>query len=1175
MNAFDFASTPITPGLTVIEASAGTGKTFAISHLLPRMLLDGTLATLSECLLVTYTNDAAGELAARVRKVLNLLVRAPSADEAHAEPGIHALRQNFAAEHLQTIIGNALLEVDRLSVCTIHSYCLQILQTEGALCGLPVIPELSMEADVLLANLVREYWENDIANHKAMSCLKEVAGWNLRNDLEFCRAALPYPNATFHPQTDPLEVTIEECENLFARRDQLDVLGLKELYLQIEKPTKETPAITELERHLHNLLAAQSLYDSGVLPALQCFGSNNSWANRQSKAGKELAQKLTDHPLRKWASDLISSMSQSRWQHQQKVLRAVRPRMVEGLARRRWITYDGLISTVHSALHHAHGADALAGALRARHRIALIDESQDTDPQQFAIFKKIFLHPDTGCRMVMIGDPKQAIYAFRGADLNTYLAARKLAGERVYSLNRTFRAPAKLVSAVNSLFQGKQAFLNDDLAFQPAQSGMTVERWLEGDEQGCAAARAEVWLVEETSDGKPNGNKKDLQFLTVQATAERISHMLRKPVMLCKGDETGQDIQREPIHPGHCAVLVDTHGEAQAMADALAARNIPAVRAGSEDLFTCEEAKELLAILRAIHDPRQFRMVCAALSTRMLGYHAARIAQLDEETDALLENFMEWRGIWLRSGIAPAIMAMDTAMGISFNLARLPQAERALTNYRQLVEVLQETAMENKERPDVLLRWFAAEVQIAGSRNSNPEERQMRLESDERAVKIVTMHASKGLEYPLVFCLSLAKMRKPGDLQRLDLPGTPPCFVKLDAATAEQATQLHQAQLADRIRLAYVAVTRAQVKLWIVAGQVQGSQSKTATPLDWLWVPGDPATFDTWRAQAMANGRSERHREGLQARVQAHGLSGIFDIKPLPVPDVTVWQNTADRAALQFSAIAAPAIPQAWGQTSFSALTKEKSPFAGPDESNPTVPAVVPANGFATAARGTAVGTAVHDWIEQWDFSAPDPQKLSEHLDNYPLPKSAKADGFAHAVLDMLGHLRSSVLPGLECPLHIACPDPGASEWNFLLPIAGKLQPAMLAEVFARNGYTGYSTQLQLLPADAVAGFLTGFMDRLVLHNNHWGVIDWKTNDLGADASCYHTETLQQHICRHHYFLQSVLYLVALRRFVGPDASLCGAWVVYLRGVKANTSQGIIHVRPPESLLSDLGKLFH
>ncbi|MCD8481449.1 MAG: PD-(D/E)XK nuclease family protein [Verrucomicrobia bacterium] len=591
-------------------------------------------------------------------------------------------------------------------------------------------------------------------------------------------------------------------------------------------------------------------------------------------------------------------------------------------------------------------------------------------------------------------------------------------------------------------------------------------------------------------------------------------------------------------------------------------------------MFASAEAAELLTILHALHNPRRSTLLNAALATTMIGYTAADIAAIGDQADQILESFQRLQQTWERHGVSSALMQLDASHGVSLNLASLPNAERALTNFRQLLEVLQRAEIDHGNRLDALLRWYANEVAGATQRPSD-DERQMRLESDARAVQIVTMHAAKGLEYPFVFCLSLGRMRESKNYARLDRLNGPTAFVDCREAPTDIQLQLTKEQLADRIRLAYVALTRAQVKLWVVAGQVQNSRSKAATPLDWLLAGNPDVEFSDWLASATASGKDQRHQQELETRISAANLQDVVSVRTLPELQAAVWNTASNATQTEVFARPLPQIPRAWSTTSFSSLTREPSPYSGKEELPVTTSAEAPeANMFATAPRGAGIGTAVHNWLEQWNFDTAEASIVRDFMQQYPLSRTADANAFAAACTDMFNQLRSAVLPGLNLPVCDICRAPDAAEWNFLLPIEKHLDPQRIAAVLHAHGMENYAQSVQHLPAEAVTGFFTGFIDRLILtKDGKWGVIDWKTNDLGAAASNYTREALMQHACKHHYFLQTLFYLVALRRFVGPQTQLAGGWIIYLRGVQSQTSHGILHIQPAESLLAELDKL--
>jgi exodeoxyribonuclease V beta subunit len=271
-------------------------------------------------------------------------------------------------------------------------------------------------------------------------------------------------------------------------------------------------------------------------------------------------------------------------------------------------------------------------------------------------------------------------------------------------------------------------------------------------------------------------------------------------------------------------------------------------------------------------------------------------------------------------------------------------------------------------------------------------------------------------------------------------------------------------------------------------------------------------------------------------------------------------------------------------------LTKEKDPHWEPDadaqpadqEANNQKKNELPPNPFLNAAGGKVVGTAIHDWIEQWDFQEPDATAIKKHLAGYAIPKLKEEPArppFDEAVTGMLRILRGATLPGFDCTVAEACPEPKASEWHFHLPIRkdAPLSPQSLARIFERHpqtGYEGYHARLAELNADGLRGFLHGFIDRLAVHpqTGRWGVIDWKTNNLGTSPASYGLPSLQKCAMDHHYFLQAHLYLVALRRYLRGADKIQGAWLVFLRGASAGT--GVLSIEPPEPLLAALDGLF-
>ena len=1166
---FDILETPIAPGLSVIEASAGTGKTYAISRLVPRLLLEGTVSRLREILLVTFTNDAASELSSRVRGVLEKLHGVAEPDEKKSDPAVFALRQKFSKPEHREIIARALLDIDQLGVSTIHSFCQRILQTEGTLCGLPVMPELITDAKELIEDALYDLWNHRIAGDEFLTAIAASQDWTLGGDLEFVHLALELDDPEAVPPARRLEDVLKELRE-GVHQFTTEMIGeLTQLAEKVDGWNKAAGDKTFRELQFSNLLKTDNF--SAVLTAVNWLvqiASPTGGLIKTNKNNKPLIAEAANLDAVKLVEKLAALSAEFSWHWKNDCAQQIRQTVVSALRKNRQITYDGLITTLRNALRSANSGSRLATRLREQYRVALIDESQDTDPRQFEIFHSVFNPTENPSRLVLIGDPKQAIYEFRSADVNTYLEARRCAGDKVYSLSQTFRSPQSLVHAVNTLFERPGSLLKKGLEFSPASSGLTADTFLE--EDGVSSdTRLEAWIVPD-ADAEKYSNKQKRLPLLAGIVASEIVRLLRTGTLIV--DESKPT--PKPVQPGDFAILVSDRFQAAAMMEELKARQVPAVQAKTGNILDSDEAAELLVILKAVEEPRRAGLRMAALATRLLGRTAADLRQIRDNADKdddMLNQFLRWQTTLHRHGIAAALAEMDQDEKITLRLAGTRIGERRVTNLRQLSDLLQDASHSLGHRPEHLVRWFGQE--IARAEGNDAEERQEQLESDAQAVQIVTMHSAKGLEYKLVFCPFLWSIKNPNydkKIKKLSRTGQPPQLVNLDLADDKYQQVFIRAALEDRTRLAYVAITRAKVKVWVLGGALSGKGKTAASALDWLLrLDAEPA-FDSWLGSTLETPRGKLHQDGLNNIIEK--ANGVIARKEMPAATDDVWIPSAASSPISLSALTSPTIPKPWGMTSFSSLTREKNPY-GSGDAAPAPTSKEESNLFAAAPGGTMVGTAVHDWMERWNFSTPEAGSVEKHLAKYPLPRSGQdgAKPMHESVEGMLGELREAILPGLDCSISTACPHAESSEWHFQLPIQENLGAQALAAVFKKHGQPDYAAMLEVLPADQFNGYLHGFLDRLAFHNGIWGVIDWKTNKLAGGNG---QDSLEACARQSHYLLQAHLYLVALRRFLGPEIATAGAWLIFLRGVRSGTSEGILHIQPSEALMKDLDALF-
>ena len=1160
MNSFDPIKSKIAAGLTVIEASAGTGKTFSISHLVPRLLLENPAWRVSEILLVTYTNDAAGELADRTRKVFAELVSdTPAENSTMVE--LRAVMEKTPGGREK--IHQAIRELDLLSISTIHSFCQAVLQAEGELCGLPVMPEVLVDAKELVREALHDIWKTTLASNEELARIAAMLGWSFEADLSFVLTALEMPEIRVEPDEEGFEQLLARLHNPQGRFQSADVDAMEAFFGGVDWNTAGgTPEFRNSV--LHTLKNPEDL--DAWYAAVQWVASLDKPGPIKKPRGVDIHASVAELQAVNTAKKVLEDFEKLTLSWRTHISKTVKEKVAVDLRSRRLTTFNGMVKTLDEALR-GNNAEPLQQRIRERFRIALVDESQDTDGAQFRIFEKIFLGSEDHS-LVLIGDPKQAIYAFRGADVHTYLAAKNRSGAKIYTLSATYRSPQPLVDCVNALFDHARSFHKTNLEFTSASSAMSQDTWLqESADRRTPSARLEAWVVPDVQVGDFSNGDKRLSEIS-NAVASEIARLLALDgVSTGIVEKAGQPPRR--VVPADFAVLVSQNHEAVAVYEALKARGIPVIRKADEDVMGSEEARELLTLLTAITSPLQSKIRRAALATRLLGKNDQEIRAIDEAAlDDTVSKFQYWKLEWTRRGISAVIGLIDDQEGISKRLAASTDGERRITNFRHLTDLLSGFAAVSGGKPNRLLIWLEQEIARANSSEKPPEERLLQLESDSLAVKITTMHSAKGLEFPLVFCPFLWTSKELKPYQVLNRDGV---FSLVDTKLSEKSVhdEIKESLLEERLRLTYVALTRAQVKVWICGGAVPGKKGG-ASALDWLLRPDPNIGFSAWEKRA-ASDRGTTHRSALEPI--AEKLGGLCVVKDeFPLVGNHRYSSESPIISDQVETVR---VPQSfWRVTSFSQLTREKnakgdSSKPSADESAPTDPSQSSPNRFATLPGSAALGTAVHDFLETWDFtSVPDAADLEKHFSGYSLGKAY--EDITPAAVDMLGHLRESVLPGMDATVEQACRTPKTSEWQFHLPAAERFSVAKIAEVFREHGDADYADSLEMLGSDALEGFLQGFIDKIATHGTAYGVIDWKTNKLAS----YDQESLRKAARASHYWLQTHLYLVALQRYLGGQADIRGAWLIYLRGVQSGTPNGILHINPSPELLAGLSSLF-
>lgn len=1210
---FDLASTPIEDGVTLIEASAGTGKTYCLTGLVLRLLLEEKVEDVSEILVVTFTQAATQELVERIRQALRAACALLSGESTTEEPFLRHLQEEHGGDEERLArLREALVRFDDLTVATIHGFCKRALEDGAFESGMPFAAELLEDDAPILLETARDVWRR--ALYPAPRVVATVATeerWTPETFLPDYETWRRHPSTQIQPPPEPLERGVAALEDGFRRLALAwDAASLLPLLEGRRFRSHAYLARGSLEDHLRD---AEAFCRRGAPAGLRAI---------RELAGPRLASTLfkkdsagvLDHPSVRAATAFSESIDRLRHALRCHFIAEVDAQHDRTRRGALILTYDDLLRRLREALADPRRGDALRHSIRRRYRAALIDEFQDTDLTQYDIFRQLFRSGP----LFLIGDPKQAIYRFRGADVFAYLAAQSEA-DRGYTLDRNWRTSQPLVEAINALFlQARRPFVFDRIAFEPATAAVQPDAHDEGPRLHW------IWTPRYR-------NREESRAAVIQAVTAEVRRLLSR------GDGGGG------LAPDDVAILVRTNSQALDFQQSLREIDVPSVVGRSGDIFQTEEMAELQRVLSAVADPGYAPRLRAAWATRLWGDDAAAIAELNGDDEAFahrLETFDAYRDDWRRRGLMPMIQRLLGHRRVRQRLLASTAGERRLTNLVHAIEVLHRAESERRLSPVALLSWLAAEKARARSETDLTE---LRLESDEPAVQISTVHRSKGLEYGVVFCPFLWESRA---------VDRPPVTAHLDAESlvfdcGSEDFEAHRQQaeaerLAEDLRLTYVALTRARHRCYVVWGDVPGKDASATSALGYLLRPDDPglaleaaaraAVSDAadpladappgeWAARALA--RVKAGREGWRRDLEAFvaDRAGVMELRFVDdllatQPVLKILDDGRDLAPRRFSG----RIPAPWTLESFSSLSRGSAAGSeAPDHHDPATPeplqrppeaadppADPPADpdgpSLLAFARGRRAGTCLHHVLERCDFAQlpePDDDGIAEILHRHGLDHGAAHPGTpagaepgpagagspdydpVAAVRQLVRRLAHSRLPGTDFELTAVSRERQLIEWKFTAPLASTV-PARLADLFQSHGRDAvgndYGPLLARLSPAAVAGYLTGFVDLIFSHQDRWYVIDWKSNYLGPEKASYGDAEIWTAMCHHHYVLQYHLYLLALHRYLKQrlpgydyERHVAGAYYVFLRGIgEPADGTGWYHDRPPAGLIAAL-----
>ena len=1190
-----------------IEASAGTGKTFTLSLLVLRLLLEREIL-LPNILAVTFTKAAAEELKIKIRAQIklaqDLLKQGLPHDLASLDARQYAtacVLQSILPEkpekHLWQILELAIQDCDRASIFTIHGFCTRVLSDHALSAGQVLqAPTLLTSTKALNTKIAFDLWREFNIDRDLMRSLIKL--WPspeaLAGDCEKLLRAEPLLPES--PQALPSEFNMQPLNQQLRNAVEMHLTTAKNAMAQAQNAgvvykSHMSPLITESSFEKLEVWASfadEQLYEDPGFSHL----SDTYIASKITKGNQKLTPvSILFETITFWYEgfEKVQAFERARdIQTLHKVRERIGQRRGAILQKQQQYTYDDLISQVRDALESESGAE-LAIALGKDYPVALVDEFQDTDSQQWKIFSSLYPEHLPQHALYLIGDPKQAIYGFRGGDVHAYLAAKRESPSQ-WNLPENFRSRPQLLSAVATLFAqgGQNAFRENDIRFYPVKPGGAVQ---DGDflwnEKPAPALH--LALLPEYCDQKkqkpatlPAGKGREL---ATRACVEKIHEILRagqenKAQLILKKMQRG-------VEPGDIAVLVNQHSEATLIQHALMDCGIASVISSQDNLFMTFEAQELFSVLDALIKQQDSPRWRGALSTVLLGYSAEQILLLDSDDSAATRSAdlaVQYGQLWRQQGVLSLVTKLCASAAP--RLLALPDGERRLSNYLQLAEALQQ-ASALAAGPEHCVHWLAQAMQETDS----DEENMLRLDSDRKRVKIITMHKSKGLEFPLVFIpfanfgkghkgrsgLELVNFHREHQRITYALLGA---NHKNEVAAGINA-QVIEESISEKVRLLYVGLTRAQYYCWVCCGSVYQADS---SGLSSLLFRNDKDEIKT-----------PTHSDFLKRLKNIH----------LDNPDILISEMSYQKQALpRFNELASapqvsitkPAthIQQDWRVLSFSQLThgsshQSPSASAAADEVNAAGNLlVVTEESFDKRFAGIAFGNALHHVLENTEVSA---WIAHEEASAPPISENP----LLHQALLRQGYTQEELIAGTEqlAPLvfntlRVELPEGlrlcdlpeharlNEMEFHFSLRECDSQSLLSLLKTYGVLQSRDDFSSLRKLN-----GLMTGKIDLIYQYAGRLYVCDYKSNRLPA----YDVEHCQQAMRDNEYDFQALIYTLALHRWCkfrmqahyDYEKQMGGVRYLFCRGLNANNNngEGIVAMRFELAFIEKLEQLLH
>jgi exodeoxyribonuclease V beta subunit len=1117
-------------GDNLIEASAGTGKTHSIAIMLLRLIVENGIP-IGRILMVTFTKAAVAELETRVRSFVRQALKASRGQHAE-EPSIREyITGQMAGGHENLVrerLSAAQLMLEETSVMTIHSFCQKILTEYSFETGQVFRPEtLSPEAvQESVSESFREFWRQRVSTLNA-----DLLQWLLSAGMEM--------DGVFTIVKDGLSGKIPDIaspipEGFLGRQWQeatLAEISSRKAELERVKAELDSDLATNRDAYLNPVRAnanAKKAYEQllvledwpGLAKAIA--DSKAQYTTRIFPGPKPLADRITalSDMERSAARVLINQVARTAYDFVKEAFEA--EKKSGGL-----ITFDDMIDKVHEALSNGVAREHLARFLRENYEAVFIDEFQDTDKAQYEIFRELFLGSSI---LFFIGDPKQSIYGFRKADIFTYFTARE-GVQLIHRMNVNRRSSAAYISAMNGFFKPIPDF--DTFHFAGQDRSIDYQSVQSPDPN----TRGELLY-----DGKPvkdvlrisrYQNKKNLRY----GVSTILGHVLLSGRYTIRTEAGGAAV---PVGPEDIGILVRSNREGAAMKELLARMNIPSVTIDDARIFASLEAKELYHVMYAAYDISRSN-INRALLTRLGGYDTRRLLSSDE--DDILQRFRNYQDLWKSDGVYVMLRSFLSDHGIEglYRDRGLPNPERTVSNVLQLAETVHRVSEEKKYSPMELIQWM--KKGIDGETREGDEYLQ-RIESDEKAVRIVTIHKSKGLEYKIVIApdLDLSENRQiktysyrnPGDKEYYVIDKE---LLPVDDERIQWARE--QAEQENR-RLLYVAVTRARYLCHITSSNAAYHSRSTLRTFRNALDKADPkpGIHLDWTPPAGEDGGE----------------------LPAPVVPVREYAVAANFDLLE----------KHWRKASYTALSLKKEPVYRPAAVEAGMADDYDRFVFRELRRGSHTGNLLHHIFENMDFAD---DRFWQQVVEQSVRRLAfsRDDAYRDQVMAMLSQVtRARILPGSDFSLSMLDRGERLAELEFDYSLSLFNTRDLLA-------LSTPETPFFLEPDKPLEGIMNGKIDLLFRHDGRFYILDWKSNHLGYSMADYGPEGVAAAMLENNYHLQYLIYTVAVRRYLAKrmhnfdyERDFGGVIYLFVRGVRAGRDTGVFFTKPDRALVEGM-----